>query len=251
MTKRSVVSFLLILFMLASMVPYGVSLAAPQKVELSRKSITMNKKESYKLKLKGAKLNKVKWSSSNIKIATVKKGVVKAKKKGTCTVIAKYRSKKYKCVVRVKENKKTDSTTATASPEPVTPPVTETSPEPKATPVAETSPKPATNSAIDRVKLEVNAVSQDTKVITYTITNNSDEKVSILLLSLEKYDGEKWQAVERKDNWVRLECMVIFPNEQAVETLALSEDFVDVSSGNYRLGIQTSCGNVYAEFTID
>lgn len=237
MRKRNVVSFLLIIFMLASMVPYGVSLAAPQKVELSKKSITMNKKESYKLKLKGAKSKNVKWSSSNTKIATVKKGVVKAKKKGKCTVIAKYRSKKYKCVVRVKENKKT--ATATASPEPVTPPVTEISPE------------PVTNSAIDRVKLEVNAVSQDTKVITYTITNNSDEKVNILLLSLEKYDGEKWQAVERKDNWVQLECMVIFPNEQAVETLALSRDFVDVSSGNYRLGIQTSCGNVYAEFTID
>lgn len=239
MTKRSLVSFLLILFMLASMVPYGVSLAAPQKVELSRKSITMNKKESYKLKLKGAKSKNVKWSSSNTKIATVKRGVVKAKKKGKCTVIAKYRSKKYKCVVRVKENKKTDSTTANASPEPVTPPVTETSPE------------PVTNSAIDRVKLEVNAVSQDTKVITYTITNNSYEKIGILLLSLEKYDGEKWQAVERKDNWVQLECMVIFPNEQAVETLAISRDFVDVSSGNYRLSIQTSCGNVYAEFKID
>jgi len=249
MRKRNVVSFLLIIFMLASMVPYGVSLAAPPKVELSKKSITMNKKESYKLKLKGAKSKNVKWSSSNTKIATVKKGVVKAKKKGKCTVIAKYRSKKYKCVVRVKENKKT--ATATASPEPVTPPVTETSPEPKATPVVETSPEPVTNSAIDRVKLEVNAVSQDTKVITYTITNNSYENIGILLLSLEKYDGEKWQAVERKDNWVRLECMVIFPNEQAVETLALSRDFVDVSSGNYRLGIQTSCGNVYAEFTID
>lgn len=239
MRKRNLVSFLMIIFMLVSMVPCVASLAAPQKVELSRKSITMNKKDSYKLKLKGAKSKKVKWSSSNTKIVTVKKGVVKAKKKGKCTVIAKYRNKKYKCVVRVKENKKADATTATASP------------EPEATPVVEISPKPVTNSAIDKVKLEVNAVSQDTKVITYTITNHSNEKVNIFNLLLEKYDGNSWLPVQYKDNWVRLEYMVIYPNEQAVETLKLSRDFVDVSSGNYRLGVQTSYGNLYAEFKID
>lgn len=251
MTRRGFVCFLMIISMLISLAPCQLSLAASQKVELSKKSITMSKKESYKLKLKGAKSKKVKWSSSSIKIATVKKGVVKAKKKGKCTVIAKYRGKKYKCVVRVKENKKPASTAATASPQPATTPVIETSPEPVTPPAIETSPKPVTNSAIDKMKLDVNSVSQDTKVITYTITNNSNEKVCVLLLSLEKYNGEKWLPVQRKDNWIRLEAAFILPNEQAVLTEALSEDFVDVSSGSYRLCIQTSCGKLYAEFTID
>lgn len=45
---------------------------------------------------------KIKWSSTNKKIATVsKKGRVKAKKIGTCYIIAKYKGKKYKCRVKV------------------------------------------------------------------------------------------------------------------------------------------------------
>lgn len=50
---------------------------------------------------------KVKWSSSNKKVATVsKKGLVRAKKKGKATITAKYGKKKLKCKVIVKANKK-------------------------------------------------------------------------------------------------------------------------------------------------
>ena len=66
--------------------------------------MTVGKKA--KLKVKGTK-KKVKWSSSKKKIATVtKKGVVKAKKKGTAKIVAKIGKKKYTCKVVVKAKKK-------------------------------------------------------------------------------------------------------------------------------------------------
>lgn len=37
-------------------------------------------------------------------MATVKNGVVSAKKPGKCTITAKYAKKKYKCKVKVKQN---------------------------------------------------------------------------------------------------------------------------------------------------
>ena len=56
--------------------------------------------------MKGTK-KKVKWSSSKKKIATVtKKGVVKAKKKGTAKIVAKIGKKKYTCKVVLKAKKK-------------------------------------------------------------------------------------------------------------------------------------------------
>ena len=49
---------------------------------------------------------KVKWTSSNKKIATVSsKGSIKGKKFGTCYVYAKYKGTKYKCKVIVKRYK--------------------------------------------------------------------------------------------------------------------------------------------------
>ena len=75
--------------------------------------------------LKGVKSKKVKWSSSNKKIAIVKKGVIKAKKKGTCTVWARYLGKKYGCSIRVKDQKRSTSTPApspTVTPTPTSTP---------------------------------------------------------------------------------------------------------------------------------
>ncbi len=78
--------------------------ASAKKISLSKKSATLKKGKTLKLKLKNAKASKVKWSSSKKKIATVsKKGVVKAKKKGKATITAKYKGKKYKCKITVKK----------------------------------------------------------------------------------------------------------------------------------------------------
>lgn len=80
-----------------------VSLSAQAKVRLNKKSITLKEGSYYNLKLKGTK-KKVKWSSSNKKIASVtKKGVVKAKRMGVANIYAKLGKKKYKCKVTVQK----------------------------------------------------------------------------------------------------------------------------------------------------
>ncbi|MCR5654001.1 MAG: Ig-like domain-containing protein [Ruminococcus sp.] len=87
---------------------YGVKVivkaAAKKKIVLSKKSASLTVGKKLTLKLKNAKSSKVKWTSSNKKVAAVtKKGVVKAKKKGKATITAKYRGKKYKCKITVKK----------------------------------------------------------------------------------------------------------------------------------------------------
>lgn len=78
-------------------------------VKINKSKVTMNVKEKYTLKVKGTS-KKVKWSTSNKKIATVSsKGKVAAKKKGKVTITAKVGSKKYKCKVKV-ENPKLNKT---------------------------------------------------------------------------------------------------------------------------------------------
>jgi len=72
--------------------------------KLSAKSAVVGVGATTSLKVKGTK-KKVKWSSSNKKIATVnKKGVVKGKRIGNVRITAKVGKKKYSCNVSVKEN---------------------------------------------------------------------------------------------------------------------------------------------------
>lgn len=68
---------------------------------ISKKSKTIAKGNTYTLKVTGTK-KKVKWTSSNKKIAIVDKtGKVKAIKTGKVTISAKVGNKKYKCNVKV------------------------------------------------------------------------------------------------------------------------------------------------------
>ena len=84
----------------------GKQTDAKAKVKLNKKKLVLTVGKKAKLKVKGTK-KKVKWSSSKKKIATVtKKGVVKAKKKGTAKIVAKIGKKKYTCKVVVKAKKK-------------------------------------------------------------------------------------------------------------------------------------------------
>lgn len=84
----------------------GQQTDAKAKVKLNKKKLVLTVGKKAKLKVKETK-KKVKWSSSKKKIATVtKKGVVKAKKKGTAKIVAKIGKKKYTCKVVVKAKKK-------------------------------------------------------------------------------------------------------------------------------------------------
>ena len=76
--------------------------AAKKKVKLNKTKVVLKVGKKTTLKLKNNK-KKVKWSSNKKKVATVtKKGVVKAKKKGTAKITAKVGKKKYVCKVTVK-----------------------------------------------------------------------------------------------------------------------------------------------------
>lgn len=75
-----------------------------KKVKLVKKKATIRVGQTLKLKLNNAKVKKIKWSSSNKKVANVsKKGVVKAFKKGKVTITAKYKGKKYRCKITIKK----------------------------------------------------------------------------------------------------------------------------------------------------
>lgn len=79
---------------------------AASKIKLSKKKVSTNVGKSFTLKVKGTK-KKVKWKSSNKKVATVStKGKVKAKKSGKATITAKVGNKKLKCKVIVYPNYK-------------------------------------------------------------------------------------------------------------------------------------------------
>ena len=60
--------------------------------------------QSEKIKIKGTKKKAV-WSSSNFKVASVKKGIITAKKRGKATITAKIGNKKLYCKVTVKNVK--------------------------------------------------------------------------------------------------------------------------------------------------
>lgn len=97
--KVLVILFTLVLTM--SMFP-TINVSAARKVKLNKTKATIYVGKTVTLKLKNNK-KKIKWSSSNRKVATVtSKGKVKGKKAGKVTITAKVGKKKYKCKVTVK-----------------------------------------------------------------------------------------------------------------------------------------------------
>ena len=111
---RKITAFLLTVVMVAGMlvVPSGNVQAAKKKVQLSKKTVTLEVGKKVTLKLKNApKKKKITWSSNKKKVASVsKKGVVTAKKAGKANITAKVSGKKYVCKVTVKKKAKQDTT---------------------------------------------------------------------------------------------------------------------------------------------
>ena len=70
---------------------------------LNKKKVTIAAGKKYRLKVKNKGTKKVKWSSSNKKVATVKNGLITAKKVGTAKIRAKVAKKTLTCTVVVKK----------------------------------------------------------------------------------------------------------------------------------------------------
>lgn len=77
------------------------SKTAAKKIKLNKTSATIYVGDTLKLSLKNAPAKKVKWTSSNAKIATVKNGSITSKSAGDAVITAKYNKKSYKCKVKV------------------------------------------------------------------------------------------------------------------------------------------------------
>ncbi|MDO5519641.1 MAG: 3D domain-containing protein [bacterium] len=109
---KKTITALLILFMVSTMGAGTKVSAKSNPVSFSKKYITVNVKKSTNMKslLKNSKKYTVSWKSSNTKVAYInKKGVLTAKKKGTCVVRAyiKQTKKTLKCTVKVTQPKTT------------------------------------------------------------------------------------------------------------------------------------------------
>ncbi len=79
-----------------------IEVQAAKKPAISKKTLSLYVKKTATLKMKNSK-GKIKWSSSNKKIAKVSsKGKVTAVKAGKATISAKVSGKTYKCTVTVK-----------------------------------------------------------------------------------------------------------------------------------------------------
>ena len=100
MKKSKKLFMMLLVCLLVSMAVMPISASA---AKLNKKSITLNVGKTYTLKTAGIK-GKITWSSNKKSIATVSSnGVVKAVKKGTAVITAKYGKKKLTCKVTVKQ----------------------------------------------------------------------------------------------------------------------------------------------------
>lgn len=93
--------FIAILFMAVFF--SAIPCEAAEKSEISKKSATLCVGETLQLKLTGG-TGKITWSSNKKATASVsKKGLVTAKKKGSCVITAKRAGKKYNCEITVNE----------------------------------------------------------------------------------------------------------------------------------------------------
>lgn len=112
MVKKILACLLALTLVFTSVNLYKVQ--ASKKMKLNKTKVLVRIGSPVKLKVKNAKKKKIKWKTSNKKIATVsKKGVVKGKDDGNCTITAKVGKKKLKCKIAVacKVAKKTTAKT--------------------------------------------------------------------------------------------------------------------------------------------
>ena len=107
---RSTVKKLMVIFTVFCMLLASLPVQAASPV-ISKKAITLTVGKSTTLKVKNAK-GKIKWKSSNSKIASVsKRGKVIGKKTGKAKITATVNKRNYNCTVIVKAARKVTKVT--------------------------------------------------------------------------------------------------------------------------------------------
>ena len=98
--KKIVISVLLSFIIIFSWM-MNENVFAAGKVKLNKKVATVTVGDTLKLKISGTK-KKIKWYSSNKKVASVSStGIVKAKKEGNVKITAKVKKKSYSCKIKI------------------------------------------------------------------------------------------------------------------------------------------------------
>lgn len=231
-----------------------------KKVTLNKTKVSLENEQKYTLKLKGVKNSKVKWSSSNKKVAAVKKGVVSAKKAGKCVVTAKYAKKKYKCTIRVVKSKEDDVNTkdtgysANPSHTPA-PPVNEPAVVPAPSEGNGFNFNFSTIHDFADVPMEAQYVSEE-NVLSLKISNNSGTDISTdEYFVLEFYDGKQWISVDFKDNACFPDILLIIKNgTDYTRSIHLGNYFASLGKGKYRISKQIMAANkgiIKTEFIVN
>ena len=130
--KKSITSIIIMALALTLAMPMSAEAASKKapKLNKTKTTLTITKKKTkpaVQLKVKNAAGRKVKWTSSNKKVATVsKKGKIVAKKKGVAMITVKVKgSKTLRCKVTVKDNRKAVTKKPITNPAPKPPVETE------------------------------------------------------------------------------------------------------------------------------
>ncbi len=123
--KKSIITITAVAIMLTLAMPMSAEAASKKAPKISKTKVTLTitkkkTKPAVQLKVKNAAGRKVKWTSSNKKVATVsKKGKIVAKKKGVTMITVKVKgSKTLRCKVTVKDNRKAVTKKPITNPEP-------------------------------------------------------------------------------------------------------------------------------------
>lgn len=271
MQKRIFTLILAFSFILCLM-PCERSSAMSGKVKLSKKKVRLNVAQSCKIKLVAAKRKKVKWCSSNKKVASVKKGLIRAKRQGQAVVVAKYAGKKYRCEVQVRDAQ-VDSNVPAASKAPFsallavddkggvrTEPVysephsnSTVAPQPTVTPAPTTVAAPTETGAtalptpdegekqeyqnFDNVVMDAEIDARNSDMLLLKISNHSGMDIAIgTYFTLDHYENGQWRRVEFKDSCVFPDiALIIRDDSEYTHTINLDQYFAGLSAGRYRI----------------
>ncbi len=230
MNKRKIILLLAALIFIISIGSGAVNAKAKKakKPVLSNKQLTLKVGAKKQLRLKNAKQKKVTWKSKNKSVASVKKGLIKAKKKGNCRIIATYNKKKYFCKVTVKKNKKKIKKGNTDNPTPT--------PEP---PIQSDEKRIDTRRPIlsqDQVKFEIQSYDKNQKEITCVLTNLTGLDIrGNYRVELEKYEEGQWFDVDNVKMPAMLDIAVLIKKNDVYTCVCNLDDYGTLESGRYRV----------------
>lgn len=100
--KKLLVMALSVLLISATVTQAAAAGADTRRIGISQTNVSIGVGETVQIKVTGTK-KKVKWSTSNRKVATVKGGKITGRKKGRAVITAKVKGKTLKCRVTVKK----------------------------------------------------------------------------------------------------------------------------------------------------